>query len=113
MKPTNEQELDEQLSVMIERDAMALCCNDCGGGGYDYDNTKKCDTCKGTGLTEWQNDYLIGQIIKLIQAYTNAEIAKVLDRLYGELMEEGETIVHQWQVEGAIAAERAKLKEVK
>ena len=52
--PTNEQELDEQLSVMIERDAMALCCNDCGGGGYDYDNTKKCDTCKGTGLTEWQ-----------------------------------------------------------
>ena len=76
MNPTNEQELDEQLSVMIERDAMALCCNDCGGGGYDYDNTKTCDTCKGTGLTEWQNDYLIGQIIKLIQAYTNAEIAK-------------------------------------
>jgi len=35
MKPTNEQELDEQLSVMIERDAMARCCNDCGGGGYD------------------------------------------------------------------------------
>ena len=43
----------------------------------------------------------------------NKQIEAVLDRLYGELMEEGETIVHQWQVEGAIAAERAKLKEVK
>lgn len=58
--------LDEYdlLDQLIKDSAIALCCNDCEGGGYDYENTKNCATCNGTGLTEWQNDYLIKKIIQ-------------------------------------------------
>ena len=89
MNPTNEQELREQFV-----DAM--------WNYFGIEDKSELDHFR-TIFDEVVNP--------LVTAHTNAAIAKVLDRLYGELMEEGETIVHQWQVEGAIAAERAKLKE--
>lgn len=59
--------LREELKTIVERDAMALCCNDCGGGGFDYENSNNCDKCNGTGLTEWRHDYLLDQLLALIQ----------------------------------------------
>lgn len=58
------------------------------------------------------------RVYKEIQAHTNAEIAKVLDRLeaqYGETIDNtlGKPIRIQFVSIKAIQAERAKLKEVK
>ena len=82
MTQIDEPNLDKELDEMIKRDAIALCCNKCDGGGYDYDNTKDCDNCNGTGLTEWQNEYLINQIKALIsyqvrEELTNLKIARL------------------------------------
>jgi len=49
---------------------------------------------------------------QLVQAHTNAEIAKVLDRLQHEL-DGGRTYTSVSLIEDTIQAERAKLKEVK
>ena len=76
-----EAELREQLSEMIEQGAMALCCNNCRGGGYDYENTNECDTCKGTGLTEWRNDYLLEQLERYINTHTTKLLNEQLDRI--------------------------------
>lgn len=58
------------------------------------------------------------EMIALIQAHTNAEIARTLDRLeaqYGETIDNtlGKPIRIQFVSVKAIQAERAKLKEVK
>ena len=51
---------------------------------------------------------------KAIQDYVESHTTKLLneqlDRLYEELMEEGETVAYQWQIEEAIENERNKLK---
>jgi len=52
------------------------------------------------------------EMIALVQAHTNAEIAKVLDRLQHEL-DGGRTYTSVSLIEDAVQAERAKLKELK
>lgn len=129
--PTNEQELREQINVIRERLV-----------GRNQTHQQVARLSKWTRI-ELENvikeDGWIyeDEMIALIQAYTNAEIAKVLERLESELNEQkkaaetnlayhvdvtkNERLIRDWQgtVHGiefcrpAIAAERAKLKEVK
>lgn len=58
-------------------------------------------------------DISAGQFKRAVRIWHNKQVEEVLDMLYGELMEEGETIVHQWQVEQAIEAERNRLNPSK
>ncbi len=51
-------------------------------------------------------------VMSIVQAHTNSEIAKVLDRLQHEL-DGGRAYTSVSLIEDAIQAERAKLKEVK
>lgn len=106
-----DKELREQLSEMVERDAMALCCNDCEGGGYDYENTKDCSTCKGTGLTEWRHDYLIDQLVALIQARDkDIEHKAHIDELW--LLEHGAKIAgNKFSVEKYLEIRRKEISE--
>lgn len=109
MNPTNEQELDPIINIMDMWDFSPF---------QDEDTRRE-------------------RVYKEIEAHTNAEIAKVLERLEAELNEQkkaaetnlayhvdvtkNERLIRDWQgtVHGiefcrpAIAAERAKLKEVK
>ena len=117
MNPTNEQELRKRIVLKLSAKLAA--------------HTP-------LGDTEILNAASItAHLLPLIQSYTNAEIAKVLERLEAELNEQkkaaetnlayhvdvtkNERLIRDWQgtVHGiefcrpAIAAERAKLKEVK
>lgn len=100
MSHTNEQELREQITPLV----IEAIKNDLLGRYYGDE----------IGDDTWHFMHSI------ITAHTNAEIAKVLDRL--ELGMRGKTIVDTpegWKrfveiyVNDAIEAERAKLKEVK
>ena len=82
--PTNEQELREQVSAAM----------------YDTDYKQV------TEEPDYFDKAAVDAVVELIQAHTNAEIAKVLDRI------EIHTDNGMWLNE-AIQAERAKLKEVK
>ena len=91
MNPTNEQELREWLAEYATSNQ---------GDGY-YVVTP--DDVSNNEVEELQ---------ALIAAHTNAEIAKVLDRLQHEL-DGGRTYTSVSLIEDTIQAERAKLKEVK
>jgi len=84
MNPTNEQELDPIINIMDMWDFAPL---------QDEDIRRE-------------------RVYKEIQAHTNAEITKVLDRLQHEL-DGGRTYTSVSLIEDAVQAERAKLKEVK
>jgi len=91
MNPTNGQELREWLAEYATSNQ---------GDGY-YVVTP--DDVSNNEVEELQ---------ALIAAHTNAEIAKVLDRLQHEL-DGGRTYTSVSLIEDTIQAERAKLKEVK
>lgn len=63
-------------------------------------------------LELFDTDQTIKNISALFIAYTNAEIAKVLDRL-DKTLKYGNKTIHKRTLEAYIQAERAKLKEVK
>ena len=110
MNPTNEQELREQINVIRERLV-----------GRNQTHQQVARLSKWTRI-ELENvikeDGWIyeDEMIALIQAYTNAEIAKTLDRLTAGISADIPNYYNQdgWEVAMKhIQAERAKLKEVK
>ena len=121
MNPTNEQELREQINAIRERLV-----------GRNQTHQQVARLSKWTRI-ELENvikeDSWIyeDEMIALIQAHTNAEIAKVLDRLEIEMPSKRNTLVGDAyqrtfcneynkalkEVSKVIQAERAKLKEVK
>ena len=149
MNPTNEQELREQLAA-IEHERWADWQKYCHRVLRDnnpspeqgdilerWDRQIETPYADLTELEKQSDREQVDRYWHLIQAHTNAEIAKVLDRLEAELNEQkkaaetnlayhvdvtkNERLIRDWQgtVHGiefcrpAIAAERAKLKEVK
>ena len=107
MNPTNEQELREQINVIRERLV-----------GRNQTHQQVARLSKWTRI-ELENvikeDGWIyeDEMIALIQAYTNAEIAKVLDTIESAVLGEVTDEEERYEVYTAIQAERAKLKEVK
>lgn len=111
MNPTNEQELREQVlrEIAFYGDMCAQHQSTLHFGKFTVDqrNAAIRKSIYSQGLPE------------LIQAYTNAEIAKVLDRLDKQInwnkhdMGELGEFIRTVYAHNAVQAERAKLKEVK
>ena len=103
MNPTNEQELRGQISnlmadLMVEAKLIGLS---------NRQNMLKQGYCYISAHNGQLNDIMV-----LIQAHTNAEIAKVLDRLHTQADYYGSNTIPEQAIPiKALEAEQAKLKE--
>lgn len=119
MNSTNEQELDKILDILIDSAVEARM------RWHKQSQRARQGQSGNSGFTRYQSELNYADntakdaIMHLVTAHTNAEIAKVLDRLestavYAEYDKaEDDVICGDVVPLDAIQAERAKLKEVK
>jgi len=105
MNPTNEQELREQINAIRE---------ELVGRNQTHQKVAKLSNWSRIELENVikQDGWIYeDEMIALITAHTNAEIARVLDRLESTLASGKQPLVYTGAVVRAVQAERAKLKE--
>ena len=125
MNTTNEQELREQLAA-IEHERWADWQKYCHRVLRDnnpspeqgdilerWDRQIETPYADLTELEKQSDREQVDRYWHLIQAHTNAEIAKVLDTIESAVLGEVTDEEERYEVYTAIQAERAKLKEVK
>jgi hypothetical protein len=52
----------EQIENLIKENMWGLRCDYCTGGGWDYDEDKKCTNCGGCGIYDWRIEPLVSLI---------------------------------------------------
>ena len=101
--PTNEQELRAEVKQILK-------------DGFNYYIGERKDTSSDMKPLDI---YCTEHLMQRLTAHTNAEIARTLDRLEGELedlpyvTDKGGYYIPYEEIEALIQSERAKLKEVK
>ena len=60
------EEIIKLINYNIRRNCNAHICDVCDGGGYDYDKQRNCTKCLASGITDWDFDYLNGELRKIL-----------------------------------------------
>ena len=64
--PEDTEETIKLINYNIRKNCNSHICDVCDGGGYDYDKQRDCTKCLASGITDWDFDYLNGELIKIL-----------------------------------------------
>ena len=61
------EEVVEEINECIRINSNASICTNCAGGGYDYEESRDCQKCQASGITNWDFDYLNKRLTEIIR----------------------------------------------